>query len=83
MYVVPGIWREIINFSSGAICLVLASEVYQKDDYIRDYQDFLELEGPLRYKTILSKVPFSRYGQYFRLVEEEDYEFIFQLRSDK
>lgn len=41
LYVVPGIWREIINFSSGAICLVLASEVYQKDDYIRDYQDFL------------------------------------------
>jgi len=41
LYVLPGIWREIINFSSGAICLVLASEVYQKDDYIRGYQDFL------------------------------------------
>lgn len=41
LYVLPGIWREIINFSSGAICLVLASEVYQKGDYIRDYQDFL------------------------------------------
>lgn len=41
LYVIPGIWREIINFSSGAICLVLASEVYKKDDYIRDYQDFL------------------------------------------
>ena len=40
LYVIPGIWREIINFSSGAICLVLASEVYKKDDYIRDFQDF-------------------------------------------
>lgn len=42
LYVVPGIWREIINFSSGAISLVLASEVYNEDDYIRDYNDFLK-----------------------------------------
>ena len=42
LYVVPGIWREIINFSSGAISLVLASEVYKEDDYIRDYNDFLK-----------------------------------------
>jgi dTDP-4-dehydrorhamnose 3,5-epimerase-like enzyme len=42
LYVVPGIWREIINFSSGAICLVLASEKYNAEDYIRDYQDFLK-----------------------------------------
>jgi len=41
------------------------------------------LEGSLRYKTILTNVPFTRYGQYYRLVDEEDYEFIFQLRSDK
>jgi hypothetical protein len=41
LYVVPGIWRELINFSSGAICLVLASEKYDAEDYIRDYQDFL------------------------------------------
>lgn len=41
------------------------------------------MEGSLRYKTILSNVPFTRYGQYYRLVKEEDYEFIFQLRSDK
>jgi len=38
---VPGIWREIINFSSGAICLVLASEKYDPVDYIRQYDDFL------------------------------------------
>jgi len=41
------------------------------------------LESSLRYKTIISNVPFIRYGQYYRLVEEEDSEFIFQLRSDK
>lgn len=40
LLVVPGIWREIINFSSGAICLVLASQKYDKADYIRDYELF-------------------------------------------
>jgi hypothetical protein len=42
LLVVPGIWREIINFSSGAICLVLASSKYCPDDYIRDYNEFLK-----------------------------------------
>ena len=36
----PGIWRELLNFSSGAICLVLASTKYEEEDYIRDYQEF-------------------------------------------
>jgi hypothetical protein len=40
LLVVPGIWRELIEFSSGAICLVLASEIYKEDDYIRDYIGF-------------------------------------------
>lgn len=35
------IWRELDNFSSGAVCLVLASAVFDEDDYIRDYDDFL------------------------------------------
>ena len=38
----PGIWRDLDDFSSGAVCMVLASEVYVKEDYIRDYQEFLE-----------------------------------------
>jgi hypothetical protein len=38
----PGIWRDIYNFSSGAICLVLASLNYSESDYIRNYDDFLE-----------------------------------------
>ncbi len=40
LIVVPGIWRELIEFSSGAICLVLASEGYREEDYIREYQFF-------------------------------------------
>ncbi len=35
-------WRELENFSSGAVCLVLASNVYDELDYIRDYEEFLE-----------------------------------------
>lgn len=35
------IWRELQNFSSGAVCLVLASDVYNEEDYIRDFDDFL------------------------------------------
>lgn len=44
LIVVPGIWRELVNFSSGAICLVLASAPYDKNDYIRDYQEFLNFK---------------------------------------
>lgn len=40
LYLPPGLWRELDNFSSGAICLVLASEVYDSRDYIRDYEEF-------------------------------------------
>ena len=38
----PGIWRTLTDFSGGAICVVLASELYNPDDYIRDYNDFEE-----------------------------------------
>lgn len=41
VYIPSGIWREIDNFSSGSICLVLASDEYDEMDYIRDYKDFL------------------------------------------
>ncbi len=36
------IWRELENFSSGAVCLVVASAVYNEDDYIRNYSEFLK-----------------------------------------
>ena len=44
LVIVPGIWREIVNFSSGAICLVLASEKYSADDYVRDYSEYLKMK---------------------------------------
>ncbi len=42
LLVKPGIWRDLDDFSSGAVCMVLASEVYKVEDYIRDYDEFLE-----------------------------------------
>ena len=36
------VWRELENFSSGAVCLVIASDVFNEDDYIRSFEDFLE-----------------------------------------
>ena len=42
LYVCPMIWRELDNFSSGAVCLVLASEMYDESDYFREYSVFLD-----------------------------------------
>lgn len=42
LLVVPGIWRTLDDFSSGSVCLVLASMVYDAADYIRDYNEFLK-----------------------------------------
>jgi len=41
LHIRPGIWRDISNFSSGSICLVLASELYDPADYLREYDQFL------------------------------------------
>ena len=43
LLITPGIWRTIDNFSSGSVCLVLASECYTESDYIRNYDDFLAM----------------------------------------
>ena len=45
LLVAPGLWRTLDDFSNGAVCMVLASEVYQVEDYIRDYNDFLIYKG--------------------------------------
>ena len=47
LFVKPGIWRDLDDFSSGAVCMVLASDVYKTDDYIRNYSDFLEYRNRL------------------------------------
>lgn len=38
-----GVWRELKDFSSGAVCLVLASDVFDENDYIREFEEFLKL----------------------------------------
>lgn len=45
LLVVPGIWRELDDFSSGSVCLVLASHNYSEDDYIREYVDFCSFKN--------------------------------------
>ena len=45
LYVKPGMWRDLEDFSSGAVCMVLASEVYQAEDYIRDYEEFIKFRN--------------------------------------
>lgn len=45
LLVKPGIWRTLDDFSSGSVCLVLASEAYDEKDYIREYSDFLKFRN--------------------------------------
>lgn len=40
LVITTGIWRELRNFSSGCVCLVVASDVFSEEDYIREYTDF-------------------------------------------
>ena len=42
LYVCPMIWRELNNFSSGSVCMVLASNLYEEEDYYRDYDQFIK-----------------------------------------
>ena len=44
LHIPPGIWASEINFSSGSICLVLASQEYDESDYLREYQNFIEFK---------------------------------------
>ncbi len=41
LHIVPGIWASEVNFSSGSVCLVLASHPYQEEDYIREYSQYI------------------------------------------
>jgi hypothetical protein len=45
LYVCPMIWRELDNFSSGSVCLVLASNRYDEDDYFRSYDEYIRARG--------------------------------------
>jgi hypothetical protein len=48
LYIPPLIWREIDNFSSGSVCLALASEKYSEEDYYREYDAFLHARQDLQ-----------------------------------
>jgi uncharacterized RmlC-like cupin family protein len=43
LYVPPMVWRELVDFSAGAVCVVMASRPYEEADYIRDYDEYLRL----------------------------------------
>lgn len=45
LLIVPGIWRDLNNFSAGSVCLVLASEKYDENDYIRVYSEFIKYKS--------------------------------------
>lgn len=45
LYICPMIWRELDNFSSGSVCMVLASNYYDEEDYYRDYKEFSQATG--------------------------------------
>lgn len=47
LYVPKGYWREMINFSTNSVALILAPTLYEPDDYIRDYEEFLKLKNKL------------------------------------
>lgn len=48
LLVETGIWRTLDDFSSGAVCLVLASELFEEEDYIREYDEYIEYLGCLK-----------------------------------
>jgi dTDP-4-dehydrorhamnose 3,5-epimerase-like enzyme len=48
LYIPPMIWRDLDNFSSGAVCMVIASEYYDEADYFRHYDDFLAAAHQLK-----------------------------------
>ena len=48
LYICPMIWRELENFSSGSVCMALASNLYDEGDYYRDYSVFLKAVGQLK-----------------------------------
>ncbi len=70
MHIKPGIWREIKDFSSGSICLVLASHEYSESDYIRDYNEFK-----------ISKIVTGKLTK-LQPVTIDDAEFICSLRNN-
>lgn len=53
LHIVPGIWRTLDNFAAGSVCLVLASEHYDEQDYVRRYTTFVKLKRDEQPRTTL------------------------------
>lgn len=68
LLVPPGHWRLLDNFTSGAVCLVLASALYDENDYIRDYDEFLAWS---KTREALSSVPFLDVGASYRALQPQ------------
>lgn len=80
LHIPPGVWAAEQGFSSGAICLVLTSHVYDESDYIRNYDEFLAIKkGP---DKLSPNFVLDKYGLHIRLVEAQDADFILKLRTD-
>jgi len=47
LHIVPGLWRDLTNFSSQSVCLVIASHIYDAKDYIRDYNEFINKKNEI------------------------------------
>ena len=48
LYIRPMVWRELVNFSSGSVCMVLASLPFDERDYFRDYEEYISSRGVVR-----------------------------------
>ena len=53
LYVPKGLWREMNNFSTNSLALILSSTVYEEKDYIRDYNEFLKMKTQIGWELIL------------------------------
>ena len=72
LIVPPGHWRDLRDFDSDSLMIVLASENYDEHDYIRDYNEFLEFSQP----TKVNKVPYLELGRYIGLMRKDLHEAI-------
>lgn len=55
LHIPPMIWREMDNFSSGSVCLALASEPYDEKDYFREYSEYLRFVGDMKLNALAGK----------------------------
>ncbi|MFA6635870.1 MAG: GNAT family N-acetyltransferase [Candidatus Omnitrophota bacterium] len=82
LYIPPGIWRELDNFSTDSVCLVFASNTFSEDDYIRNYADFINQSVSI-YRNQNNTNRSRLFGKNIdlRLVDTDDANYILELRT--